>query len=87
MLGEKRPTMAENIKKHNEPVFKKRAGALDVAAWKNESETGEYLTFSFQRGYKDKLGEWQSTQSLRQQDLLVLAHLLTDAYAQSILKE
>jgi len=56
-------------------------GALSCAIWHNKSEKGfEYPTFSFQRSYKDKDGNWQNTDSYRKSDLLRLAHLCEKAY-------
>jgi mannose/cellobiose epimerase-like protein (N-acyl-D-glucosamine 2-epimerase family) len=71
--------MAEN-EKGNKPVKKYRRSGIEVAMWRNESEKGEYYTYSWNRSYKDKdSDEWKQTQNLRENDLIVLANLLMQA--------
>lgn len=71
--------------KKNKPVKKFRAGAIEATVWKNsiEREDGgksSYPTVSFQRNYKDKDGEWQTTSSLRRNDLPKASLVLKKAY-------
>lgn len=78
--------------KGNVPERKFRAGAISVTVWKNKgkSEQGdevEYSTVSIDRNYKDKEGVWQSTNSLRVNDLPRAAVALQKAYEHLVLKE
>jgi hypothetical protein len=72
------------------PVKSFRSGALQVAIWENESLTQEgqvssFRTVSFERRYKDKSGEWKSSNSLRINDLPKAALLLAKAYEYLVL--
>ncbi len=72
----------------NKPEKKFRAGAVTAAIWKNQTEDGkEYSTVSFERSYKDKEGEWQTTNSLRVNDLPRAAMVLNKAYEFLSVKE
>jgi len=55
------------------PLKKFRAGAIVATIWNNETEKDgkkvDYKTVSFERSYKDKNDEWQTTNSLRINDL------------------
>lgn len=58
----------------NLPEKKFRAGAISATVWANEAKTKEgktlnYKTVSFDRRYKDHKDEWQSTHTLRMNDL------------------
>ncbi|MBR9690320.1 hypothetical protein GOV08_01410 [Candidatus Woesearchaeota archaeon] len=82
------------MKKTNEtnvPEKKFRAGAISATLWKNhgvrDGETTEYTTVSFERSYKDKEGNWQTTNSLRINDLPKAAVVLQKAYEELILRE
>ncbi len=69
------------------PVKYYRAKTLSLSLWENEGENGKMISFSFQRSYKDKDGNWQHTQNLGINDLPILKYLLDEAYKDSILKE
>ena len=76
----------------NGPVASWKAGGLQVAIWENQSQTadgqvGSYHTVSFERRYKDKSGEWKSTNSLRTNDLPKAIVLLNRAYEALLLGE
>lgn len=77
--------MAEN----QPPIKKWKAGGLQLDAWQNKSEanSGEYHTYSYQRNYKDKSGEWKKTQTLRANDLPKLRLLLEKAFEWEVSKE
>lgn len=70
----------------NKPEKKFRAGAISATVWQNTGQnkkTGEvnsYRTISLQRGYQDKNGQWQSTNSFRINDLPRAAVVLKQAY-------
>jgi len=53
------------------PEKKIRAGGLSATIWSNQSKDGQsaYKTISFERTYKNSKGEWQTTNSLRVNDL------------------
>lgn len=74
----------------NAPVKAFRSGAIQVTIWENENLTNEgqvmsYKTVSFERRYKDKNGEWKSTNSLRANDLPKASLLLSKAYEYLVL--
>ena len=81
----KQTTQVNQASKINLPEIKFRAGAICATVWKNDGvskdgEATEYRTVSFERGYKDKNGEWKSTSSLRVNDLPRAALVLQKAY-------
>jgi len=74
------------------PEKKFSTGVISATVWENEgkSKTGEavtYKTVSLQRRYKDKKDEWQSTNSLRVNDLPKAALVITKAYEYLVLRE
>lgn len=75
-----------SAKAGNQPEKKFRAGAISATVWLNQGqnkktgETTSYRTISLQRGYKDKNDQWQSTNSMRVNDLPRAALMLTKAY-------
>ncbi len=68
----------------NTPDKKFRAGAIVSTIWTNQSvkdgKVFEYKTISFDRNYMDKDGKWQTTNSLRMQDLPKAVLVLSKAY-------
>lgn len=66
------------------PETKFRSGAIAATVWSNEAvrdgKKVEYKTVSFERSYKDKNDQWQSTNSLRTQDLPKAILVLSKAY-------
>ncbi len=81
----------ENIS-GNIPEKKFSTGGLTATIWENQgkSKTGEevsYKTVSFQRRYMDKNGEWQSTSTLRTNDLPKASLVLQKAYEYLVMKE
>lgn len=72
------------------PEVKFRAGGISATVWKNNGtkqngEPSEYRSVSFQRSYKDKTGEWKTTNSLRMNDLPRASVVLNKAYEYLIL--
>ena len=81
----------ENIS-GNIPEKKFSTGGLTATVWENQgkSKTGEEVSFrtvSFQRRYVDKNGEWQSTSTLRVNDLPKASLVLQKAYEYLVMKE
>ena len=63
------------------PIKKFRAGGVSASVWENKDREGRvYHTVSFERGYKDQQGVWQSTSSLHVNDLPKGALVLQRAY-------
>jgi len=86
----------ENIKVEsvsgNIPEKRFSTGAINATVWQNEgkSKDGEVVSFrtvSLQRRYKDKDGNWQSTNSLRVNDLPRASLVLQKAFEFAVLKE
>ena len=66
-------------------------GGISATVWRNESKIedkeGEYWTISVDRRYKDKEGNWKSTNSLRVNDLPKMALVASKAYEYLVLKD
>ena len=84
-------TRNETHNVHGTPEKKFRAGAISATVWKNhgvkDGEIQDYLTVTFERSYKDKEGNWQSTNSLRLNDLPKATVVLQKAYEEMVLRE
>ena len=75
---------------HNQPEKKFSTGAISATVWKNtaigkDGKAFESHTISLQRRYTDKTGQWQSTNSLRLNDLPKAALVLEEAYKYLVL--
>src|SRR3990167_3948729 len=76
----------------NLPEKKFSAGAICATIWKNNGtskttgDSVEYRTIQLDRRYKDKEGNWQSTASLRLNDLPKASLVLQKAYEYLVLK-
>ena len=86
----------ENIKTENVsgnmPEKKFSTGGLTATVWENQGKNKEgldvsYRTVSFQRRYMDKNGDWQSTTSLRVNDLPKASLVLQKAFEYLVMKE
>lgn len=55
------------------------SGGLRVAIWKNKGEHGDFYNAKIERRYMDSSNEWQSTESLRSDDLLRAAKMIEEA--------
>ena len=76
----------------NQPEIKFSTGAISASVWRNtgirkDGEETEFRTVALQRRYTDKKGEWQSTSSLRINDLPRAALVLNKAYEYLVMKE
>jgi hypothetical protein len=75
----------------NMPEKKFRAGAVSATIWQNNSQKQDgsmasFNTISFERGYKDKQGNWKSTSSLRVADIPKAVVVLNKAYEYLVMK-
>lgn len=75
----------------NVPEKRFSAGPVSATVWQNQGkgnngEAVEYRTVSFQRRYKDKNGVWQSTNSLRINDLPKASVVLQKTYEYLVLR-
>jgi hypothetical protein len=65
-VTESEMSMSEKVK----PVAKEGKGRVHAAIWSNTSASGEeYFTVTFSSSYRDKEGNWKSSQSIRGRDL------------------
>ena len=76
----------------NLPERKIRAGAVSATVWLNKGhkengEESEYRTVSLERNYKDKGGEWKSSNSMRVGDVPKAIAALQKAYEHLVLNE
>ncbi len=68
--------------KANPPVAKVRVGLVTAAIWEKATDNGTFYNVTFERRYKDKDGNWHSTQSYDAYDLLNLAKAADLAHTQ-----
>ncbi|MBI2668689.1 hypothetical protein HYX14_02495 [Candidatus Woesearchaeota archaeon] len=90
-VGVPTPKVA-GISPRNHPEKKFRAGGISATVWLNKGkktngEESEYRTISIERNYTDKEGKWQSTNSLRLNDLPKAVVALQKAYEHLVLHE
>jgi len=77
----------------NKPEKKFSTGVISATVWKNNGvskKTGqptEYRTVTIDRRYTDKDGKWQSTNSMRVNDLPKASLVLQKAYEHIVLKD
>ena len=82
----------ESAKTGNQPEKKFSTGAISAAIWKNhgtskkDGSNVEFKTITLQRRYTDKEGKWQTTSSLRLNDLPKANLVLQKAYEYLVLK-
>lgn len=74
------------------PEKKFSTGVISATVWNNpvvrkNGESAEFRTVSLQRRYQDKDGNWQTSSSLRVNDLPKASLVLTKAYEYLVLKE
>jgi hypothetical protein len=84
---EKTKSISDNV-----PEKKFSTGAISATIWKNSGKTKtgeatEYRSITLQRRYKDRNDQWQSTNSLRVNDLPKAALVLNKAYEYLVLKD
>lgn len=75
----------KSVSGKNLPEKRIRAGSIVATIWANKATNKEgketiYKSVSFERVYKDKNDEWQTTNALRMNDLPKAALVLRKAY-------
>lgn len=74
----------------NRPEKKFSTGAISAAVWRNngvqDGQVTEFHSVTLQRSFKDKAGKWQTTQSLRLNDLPKVALVIQEAYKYLVMK-
>ncbi|MEM3154631.1 MAG: hypothetical protein QW165_03655 [Candidatus Woesearchaeota archaeon] len=78
------------MEEKNQPEKKFSTGAISATVWKNtgvdkNGKPFESHSVSLQRRYKDKTGQWQTTNSLRLNDLPKVALVVEEAYKYLVL--
>jgi hypothetical protein len=67
----------------NRPVAKFKHGGIELSVWPNQTESGTMYNTTITNSYKDdKTGEWKTTSSFSQTDLLVVGELAREAFAE-----
>ncbi len=88
---ETKTKISTNSSEKNTPEKRFRAGAISATVWNNETvkdgKVFTYSTISFTRNYQDAKGEWNTTNSLRVNDLPKARLVLDKAYEYLMLKE
>ena len=57
------------MKENNNVLKHIRVGGVEATIWKNTNDARETFSVTLKRNYKDRNGEWKTTNSLRQNDL------------------
>ncbi len=72
----------EKEQKANPPIKEFRAGAIKATVWKNTTKEGNgtYNTISVERLYKDAEDKWQTTHTIRVNDIPRAALVLNKVY-------
>lgn len=78
------------MEQKNQPEKKFSTGAISATVWKNvrqnkDGQQFETRSISLERRYTDNAGQWQSTSSLRLNDLPKAALVLEEAYKYLVL--
>jgi len=80
----------EEQKVKNLPTHKFRAGGITATVWQNSTKKDgkdiEYRTITLERSYKDKDDKWQTTNSMRINDLPKVAMVCNEAFKVLVLK-
>jgi len=64
-----------------QPAHKIRYGVLQVTIWRNTSDKGTWYSAVPARSYKQGDDIWKQTDSLGEEDMLIMAELLRQAFA------
>ena len=72
-----------NTQSNDPPVAVIRDGMLKASIWENYGERGVYYATTFAKSYEDKNGDLKDGHSFTGADLLKLAELARQAYAQT----
>ena len=72
-----------NTQSNDPPVAVIRDGMLKASIWENYGERGVYYATTFAKSYEDKNGDLRDSHSFTGADLLRLAELARQAYAQT----
>jgi hypothetical protein len=65
--------MSDTAKTKNPPVAKIKVGLVTASIWENRGEKSTTYSATFDRRYKDKEGNWHSSDSYNADDLLAKA--------------
>ena len=63
----------EDAAKGNPPAARVKVGLITASIWERETEGRTFYNVTFDRRYKDKEGNWKSTDGYDAHDLLALA--------------
>ena len=73
----------ESAQPGNRPAAKFKHGGIEMTVWPNQTESGTMFNTTISNSYKDdKSGEWKPTSSFSPTDLLVVAELSRQAFAE-----
>jgi len=64
-----------NTNNSNQPTFTYRIGSLSATIWENQTNDRTYYRTEIVRRYQDKDGNWQTSSSFGQDELLNVAKL------------
>lgn len=75
----------------NKPVKKFRAGGVSATIWENKNKVGDtemtFRTINLERNYKDKDGNWKSTNTMKVSDLQKVKIVCDEAERFLLLKD
>lgn len=67
--------MTQSTQSTNQPVFTYRLGNVSATIWPNEVNDRTYYRTEIARSYKDKDGNWQTSNSFSHDELLNVAKI------------
>lgn len=71
----------------SKPAKKLCVGGVQVAVWQNTGKNNDFYTVTITRRFKDNSDEWQSSNSLKVNDIPKAILALQEAYRELALKE
>jgi hypothetical protein len=75
-------TKGKHMSNTTKPAAKVSLYPVTAAIWRNETAKGPAYSVTVQRSYKDAEGNWKSSDSLNESDLLLAAKVLDLAHTE-----
>jgi hypothetical protein len=66
------------------PASKVTLFPVTAAVWRNEAKGKAFYSVTFERSYKDDAGNWKSSSSFSESDLLLLAKVADQAHSEVV---
>ena len=79
-MTEQNPTNGHQNPPKQKPIASVRDGTTEIAIWKRKNEHGTFFDATHSRSYKDQNGDWQTSKSIPEDQLLKTGRLFEKAY-------